>query len=72
MTRAATIHASPPLTEKEWKKKKKKNIHGKMGTRVYLVQHEKRPPLPTLLLFSLKQRGYTWINCAEQRLNYVG
>lgn len=25
-----------------------------------------------LLLFSLKQRGYTWINCAEQRLNYVG
>lgn len=41
-----------------------------MGTRVYLVQHEKRPSTP--LLFSLKQRGYTWINCAEQRLNYVG
>lgn len=22
--------------------------------------------------FSFRQRGYTWINCAEQRLNYVG
>lgn len=22
--------------------------------------------------FNFRQRGYTWINCAEQRLNYVG
>lgn len=58
ITIAAKIHDSHPLTEE-------KKLHGKMVTRAYLVQSN---PLP----IGLRQRGYTWINCAEQRLNYVG
>lgn len=52
-----------------WLWKKKKNFHDKMVTRAYLVQPETVPPSRP---FNSRQRGYTWINCAEQRLNYVG
>lgn len=65
MTIAATIHVSPPLIEKEKKKLPWQNGYKGLFSAA-------RDPHPHPHPHSFRQRGYTWINCAEQRLNYVG
>lgn len=50
----------------DWKRKKK--LPWQNGYKGLFSAARDPNPHP----HSFRQRGYTWINCAEQRLNYVG
>lgn len=64
----AKIHVSPPLIEKEKKTPWQNDYKGLFSAAWDCPPH----PLTTPSSASFRQRGYTWINCEEQRLNYLG